>query len=280
VLGVSERITVPNRATIVATGNNLRLRGDLPRRCYRIRLDAKSARPFQRSGFRHDPLQPWVREQRGALVAALLTLARAWHVAGRPPAPEARTLGSFETWVETIGGILALVGVEGFLGDLERLYAEADQEGAEWERFLALLHAAYGDRSFTASGVADGVSGDYEKSSLAEALPGDLADSIRSSPASFTKRLGKALSKQEGTRYGDAELHVVRTGEESRGGRVLWRVLTGSAGFQVSRFHGARHAGEPPHLEGVKGVGAQVERGTDKPATPANLRAVEDGGVS
>src|SRR5262249_19896539 len=56
ILGSTRMVTLPNRAVWIATGNNVRLRGDLPRRCVRVRLDAKVARPWDRSGFRHADL--------------------------------------------------------------------------------------------------------------------------------------------------------------------------------------------------------------------------------
>jgi hypothetical protein len=51
VLGRSKTIMVPHQATWMATGNNMVVRGDLPRRCYWIRLNAKTARPWQRKSF-------------------------------------------------------------------------------------------------------------------------------------------------------------------------------------------------------------------------------------
>jgi hypothetical protein len=78
ILGVSKMTLVPQRATWLATGNNIKLGGDLARRCYRIRLDAKVSRPFMRKNFTHSDLVTWVSEHRAELVGALLTLARAW----------------------------------------------------------------------------------------------------------------------------------------------------------------------------------------------------------
>src|SRR5439155_1740787 len=48
ILQRSEIAKVPQRATWIATGNNIRVGGDLVRRCYWIRLDAGVARPWQR----------------------------------------------------------------------------------------------------------------------------------------------------------------------------------------------------------------------------------------
>ena len=113
ILGVSRNAAYPQRATWMATGNNMQIGGDLPRRCYWIRMDARTAKPWTRSGFNHD-LESWVPEHRGELIAALLTLIRAWYDAGQPPAQVPITMGSFESWVKTIGGILERCFVEGF----------------------------------------------------------------------------------------------------------------------------------------------------------------------
>src|SRR5262249_33100578 len=78
-LGVSETIEVPQRATWIVTGNNLRVAGDIARRCYWVRLDAKLAQAWRRDKkmFRHPELLRWGRENRGALLAAALTIPRA-----------------------------------------------------------------------------------------------------------------------------------------------------------------------------------------------------------
>src|SRR5665213_1197206 len=148
ILGLSKTITLPVRCTWIATGNNLQLGGDLPRRCYWIRLDAATAQPWQRSGFRHPDLKRWVREHRGRLLGALLTITRAWFVAGKPSA-EIPTLGGFESWATTVGGILSHVGITGFLNNLDSLYQESDPSQLQWEGFLQSLLTVFGTDSFT-----------------------------------------------------------------------------------------------------------------------------------
>lgn len=65
ILGRSEMVVLAQRATWIATGNNIQLRGDLPRRCYPIRLDARVAQPWKRTGFKHPNLVQWVNQNRG-----------------------------------------------------------------------------------------------------------------------------------------------------------------------------------------------------------------------
>ena len=66
-LGKNRLVTLPNRAVWIATGNNIRLRGDLPRRAVWCRMDPKVARPWLRETFTHDPLLDWVLDHRPEL---------------------------------------------------------------------------------------------------------------------------------------------------------------------------------------------------------------------
>ncbi|MGC4050641.1 MAG: hypothetical protein QM757_14795 [Paludibaculum sp.] len=136
VLGRSEIVQLPNRCTWLATGNNLQVAGDLARRCYRIRLDARQARPYTRTGFLHADLQGWALQRRGELVAALLTIARSWWAAGSPAATHP-AMGGYTPWAATLAGILAHAGVAGFLENLDAWRDAADTEAADWEGFLA-----------------------------------------------------------------------------------------------------------------------------------------------
>jgi hypothetical protein len=142
-LGQSTMVKMPHRATWMATGNNITLGGDLPRRCYRIRLDPKVSQPWMRKGFRHEDLAGWVLQHRAELISALLTLARAWYVAGQPVDESLPTLGTFTPWVKIIGSILHHAGVEGFLANLHHLYEEADDESGQWEAFLEVWFALF-----------------------------------------------------------------------------------------------------------------------------------------
>jgi hypothetical protein len=224
ILGVSKILDVPNRATWLATGNNIRLGGDLGRRCYWIRLDAKSATPWTGRKYQHPKLATWVAEHRGELVAAMLTLVRAWYAAGRPSA-STTTLGGFEEWCETIGGILAVAGVAGFLENLSELYEVADEESAEWESFLRALEGKYGGGTFTTAAVVNHFA---SNPSLLESLPGDLANTWHGfqPQTSFNRRLGKALALRTERRYGPDQ-HRIEHVRQERSAQV-WRVASDS----------------------------------------------------
>jgi hypothetical protein len=224
VLGRSETVTVSQRATWIATGNNIQLRGDLPRRCYWIRLDARESRPWQRENFKHPDLLGWVTRNRGQLVHALLTLARAWFAAGKPKAHDIPRLGSFEAWAETVGGMVAFAGIPNFLGNLAALYDKADAGGAEWEGFLSTWWEELdASRPIT---VADLTKRIDDNDTLKAALPGDLAEVFDKSTGSFSRKLGTALAKRAGTRYGEDGMHIVRAGEFRRA--VRWKLELGA----------------------------------------------------
>lgn len=94
ILGKSEMILLPSNSLVMATGNNIVLAGDMTRRAVICRIDAHDERPDKRQ-FDFDPRDK-AREQRGELVVAVLTMLRAYHVAGHPQClPK---IGSFETW--------------------------------------------------------------------------------------------------------------------------------------------------------------------------------------
>lgn len=134
-LGQTKMLNLPQTAAWFATGNNIQLGGDIARRSYWIRLDAASARPWLRDGFRHHDILAWVEEHRSELLSMLLTMVRAWIVAGKPKGT-APKIGSFVKWSQVIGGILTYAGVEGFLGNAADLYDSADQDIAQWDLFL------------------------------------------------------------------------------------------------------------------------------------------------
>jgi len=129
ILWQSEVTTMPNRATWMATGNNLLLGGDVARRSYWIRMDAKQAQPWTRDTFKHDDLTQWVKEHRGEILARLLIMVRAWYAAGCPkPEEKLPVIGGFQQWTKTVGSILGYAGVKSFLANLADLYDQADTE--------------------------------------------------------------------------------------------------------------------------------------------------------
>lgn len=101
ILGRSETIEMPMRITFAASGNNIVVLADTTRRICHIRLESPMERPEEREGFTHPNLLQHVRQHRPELLAAALTILRAYCVAGRPKAA-LKPWGSFEGWSNLI----------------------------------------------------------------------------------------------------------------------------------------------------------------------------------
>lgn len=216
ILGRSEMVERPHRICWMATGNNIRLAGDLPRRCYKVRLDAKHSRPWQRDvqGFRHPQLLQWVKDNRSRLLAAIFTLARAWIQSGKPEPKDTPILGSFELWTNVIGGILEHAGIPGFLGNLDRMYEKAAEEDGI-EGFLMACFETWGDRPQTTREIKKEVE---QSENLQEELPSWLDHESRG----FTRSLGNLFSKNEDV-YFDNGLVLKRAGTAKRA--TKWKIL-------------------------------------------------------
>lgn len=262
-------VSYPQRAVWLATGNNIRLGGDIPRRSYWVRLDAKMSRPWQREGFKHSDLLGWVSEHRGALIAAALTLARAWYVAGCPLANTPK-IGGFGEWVRVVGGVLAVAGVPGFLGNLIEMYEAADDEGPQWEAFLLGLLERFGNEPVTVGEICEKIAGD---SSLVELVPDIFESPLDKNgniTTSFKKRLGRAFSSRAGTRFGDANVRLEKSHPDTDKKVLRWRLVSDVTGFTgFTEFPQPQaHAKTPkPFLETYTSNGAS---GGSNPVHPVN----------
>ena len=233
-LGGNRNVSLPNATVWVATGNNVTMSREIADRCYRIRLRPDVARPRMRNPmeFRLPRIEAHVQAQRAQLLGAVLTILRAWFQADRPCATGSPTMGSFETWSETIAGLLEWAGVPDFLGNLEAHQEEADEETPELEAFLAALTEVFQENTFSPGDILF-----HSKANQAfrEGLPADLL-ALAERDNAFLAKAGKVLT-------GFAEMRapsgrtIARAGINPKTKRGLWKVLQPptSAGFrQVS----------------------------------------------
>lgn len=116
ILGKSEAPKITNRSSCFATGNNIRLVGDMTRRVVICSLDPGMERPETRQ-FAGDPYDE-VLANRGLYVAAALTVVRAYVVAGCPGVLPA--LASFEDWSRLVRSALVWLGRADPLLTMER----------------------------------------------------------------------------------------------------------------------------------------------------------------
>jgi len=168
----------------------------MARRCYLSRMDAHAARPWMRDtgSFKYTHLIQWVKENRGKLLGAILTMARAWVEAGRPTPKGLPTLGGYEEWANTIGGILAHAGLKNFLGNLDFMYEQADVETPQWEEFLAAWQEVFGSEPILIDTLAKSLDGK-------ETITGALPDGINRDPKKLVRSLANSLRHRAGVRY-------------------------------------------------------------------------------
>lgn len=141
VLGQSTLVEIENRATFSATGNNIRITGDMTRRAILCQLDADVERPEQRQ-FEGNPFAA-IMANRGKYVAAALTVVRAYAVAGYPEQRPA--LASFEQWSKVIRSSLVWLGQADPCDTMSTAQA-SDPERAALQAVLSAWIAASPDK--------------------------------------------------------------------------------------------------------------------------------------
>lgn len=110
ILSQSETKDVSTRVLVLFTGNNVSPIGDTRRRINEIALDAGIENPTERT-FKRPNLERDVIQNRGQIVADLLTIARAHVVAGSPTPDEKLTPCGFDEWTKAVREPLAWLGV-------------------------------------------------------------------------------------------------------------------------------------------------------------------------
>lgn len=210
ILGTSKMISVRNRFTQIALGNNVEVRGDMKRRVVPCRLVPVDEHPEHRTGFKHSDLKKWVLTNRGRLLAAALTIWRNWDVRGRPEAKV--SMGSFEHWARVTGGALDAAGIKGFgTSTAEWLSYSEDDDG--WGAHLAQLRNRFSGGWFTVSDVAAAC-----EAGLLKRPPVKRDDN-----KSLADQLSYAYRKQRENRHGDLWLVRSKERNSATGGRT-WGV--------------------------------------------------------
>ncbi len=267
-LGLSKSVTVPQRAIWLATGNNIMLGGDLPRRVYRIRMTTDVSDPEARENFVYPRLVEAVTAMRGEIVASLLTIARAWFDAGMPaPAKKLRKLGDFSDWVDLVGGILAFAGIDGFLENIDEMRHSAAIDETAWELFLEVWYTELGEAAYTTSELIAEWKGSKK---LAETLPDPIVTWFQEDIKSLSRKVGKVLAKYADTPYGVENLRIIQ-GRDSH-----TRVAT----FRIGKRKVAGYAGyagfDSPSQENFQGNVENKNNSNEAKQTPHTPHTPQD----
>jgi DNA primase catalytic core len=222
ILGRTEMVTVPNNAVWILTGNNPQMSRDLARRSVRIRLDAKVEHAWLRKEFKHKRLMSWTTANRAELVRAVLILIQAWIAAGRPRADV--ELGAFEEWATTMGGVLTVAGVKGFLEDLGEMYSTADADSEGLRELVSAWWSAFGNATVYVADLTDFC---VRHNLLAEIFGAG-------NPRSQQTRLGQALRSARGRIFDGLEIVMMPATRDKRTRYALQRLgAVGPAQAQI-----------------------------------------------
>jgi hypothetical protein len=277
VLGASRTAAAPFDAVLLATGNNVRYVEDFDRRVLVARQVPTVECPEERQppgGWRHPDLPAYVAAEHPRLLAAALTILRAYHVAGRPghglPA-----LGSFEPWDALVRGACVWSGAGDPLESRSRVEAADDDR----ERIAALLSAAqevFGVGTWTVAEAAARAStgGPLRLALAAFDAKGDLErPNAKSIGQGLRAVVGRIVDGGRLERVGKTSPVVYRVGSVGSVGsatadsdtRARARARTEDEGDETHRTHGTHGpVGETP----VEAVATAGEGGARWPLCP------------
>jgi len=213
ILGKSDMVTLPTAVTWTATGNNLQFVGDVTTRVVPCDLDPRVEEPEAR---RFDvDLYRYMPAHRAELVAAGLTILRAFQVAGQPD-QGLSVFGRFEEWSAAVRSPLVWLGEADACAGMPRIRS-VDPVREQLRLILAYWHMQLGEKPVPAAAVIQ----------LAEQLDNchpfrrAIEELTRADNAPMdSRRLGHWLAKVE--RRVEGGLQVVRMGD--RQGTALWSV--------------------------------------------------------
>jgi hypothetical protein len=219
------------------TANNAQVGGDLGRRVLPVEIDPRMPDPHTRT-FKLD-LYQHVPAHRGELLAAMLTLARAWVQAGQPLDTAART-DDYGAWYAGMSGLLKWLEVPGQFGLVEASSIAQDPDADEWAALCWAIHDGFEERPFTVKELALALAqGKYAKDGIKysdkakavvdpDALPQQLAEKFDRAHAGqytadhgFKKSLGWWFKNHAG-RYAHG-WHVERAGGNAHSQE--WKVI-------------------------------------------------------
>lgn len=218
ILGGQDEAKIKVKAVFMSSGNNVTFSRELTRRLVNIELVAESENPSLRTGFKHDPIIEWMRDNRAALTRACLVLVRNWIALGRKPGRA--TMGSYESYARTMGGILEAAGVSGFLDNRPKVKSGRDRESIRWPSLIDAWHRDRGTMATSTGQLFDLIFGDPGQPELRVAF----ADVIGEGKIlSQKQKFGRAIGKQEGRVWGD--WRIGRTSSRTADGAVLYRLV-------------------------------------------------------
>ena len=243
--------TVPWRTVVIATGNNLTFRGDMPRRAVLCKLLTKEMEPELHQYKLHSDPQRYVRQARPKLLAAVLTILSAHHhawesaVAAAEGTAEQVARGEavvIRPWVNSYGrwsdcvrsAIVWALGdaaLDPWLGNAA-VKAEAVPEQAEAMALLKAWYDLFGSREVTTADIDAACKMEDGSENVKAAA---LEEAVRHISLASAQRKDEAINRRSlgswcGRRYDQPGPWVLRKGQRER----TWFVEPGPVPTQSS----------------------------------------------
>lgn len=218
VLGRTEMMSVPTTTLFLATGNHLVIAGDLRTRALLCRIDPKVEHPGQR----HFEIEKriWMSEHRPELVAAGLTIMRAFIATEQLVQDHCKTWGRFERWSDRVRAPLIWLGCEDPCASRKDLERE-DPERTELARVMAAWLRVFSNNERSArDAIQAGMASLTEDE---KALNLALLDVCKGRDGSLdSRRFGHWLRKHTGRIVEGKQFEKVREKDHT----MLYRVTT------------------------------------------------------
>lgn len=230
ILGATGQPSYPWRAVIFASGNNFDARGDILGRILAPRLETPLDNPELRSDVTYPDLRAHVKAHRTELVAAALTILRAYVVAGKPEQAVTKW-GGFDAWTRLVAHALVWVGAESPLGARRGLENDDDPLRAAQAGLVSGWARMLRRQSLLEASAKEALAILYPpRSRHEEHEPDPIGDELRDAIESLTRAkagaiptaraLGDALRRLKGTPVQGRRLFA----NVDRNGVAKWRV--------------------------------------------------------
>jgi hypothetical protein len=224
-LGSSVTLSVPTTTLVMASGNNVKLIGDLNRRFLTCTIDPKTDKAYRRT-FDLNPAE-FTRAHRQEMVVAALTILQGYRTLGSKMTQD-RT-ASFEDWSDTVRQAVMWAGTLGVL-DLpdpcDSIDASYDQD-PETRKLQTLLESWHGTYQSSPKKIQQVIrdlpdpDDQVDDSPLSQLY--DAADEIAGERGRVNpRRLGRWIERMNGRVCGGKKFEIAGRS----GGSNLWRVCT------------------------------------------------------
>jgi hypothetical protein len=146
VLGTLSNVTGSIRWTWFAVGINPDVSPEIGKRILRIHIEPRVKDPEMRNDFRHPDLAKWTYENRPMLVWAHLVAWQKWVADGMSRDSSVR-FGGFDDYGQVMHGVLAGLGISGFLGNRTQESMTLSRERSQRAALMAAVYRRFGDKA-------------------------------------------------------------------------------------------------------------------------------------